>query len=636
MDSPQTAPSLALAAYSEDLIRGRRVVVFGDALLGLAETLIERGARLVHVYDENPTRVAEAAARSTSPNISFAPLSPGGIAARDGAFDVGLVDEVAAFSDPAQLVTRLRRALSARGVGFVCTTNPEVPPLWTGSGTPPSNAKSGGAPLSYYDLYDLVATQFDEVRMVGQTPFAGFALADFSPDSESEFSIDTGFVPGGAEEPERYVAVCSHFPVAIEPFCVVQMEAHALVDRTHSAAKPAPPVKPPIEEGPTRAQLAEVQQDLATEKAAKVKLEQLLRDVNDELKRRDEWVTELESRASAADERADAAEAALEAQTAKQRNRSESLRNASQDAQAEAAKQVSDLTNELRKRERKLEDLASQVADGEARWNGQNQLIASLREQTLALEHALTNARSAQAAAETVAEEARKQLSAAERELSEAQLAQEQIAELQATISDLHGQMNALRSDLHLAGDEISRTEQQLSAQGATVRQLQADLADTERFAALLVAERLVAERLVAERSEAPSSPGLVESTHQTSPLTQNQSEAQGMTTREVASRDSNDSQTSPPSPVGHVVDPELKLPQVTTPPLPQIQAREAELEAALQASRWAVEELEQRLAQKSNEGDLLERLYRAEHQLQRQATLIEQYERSRIGQPPA
>src|SRR5690606_13627208 len=143
MDSPKAVPSLALAAYSEDLVTGRRVVIFGSALSGLAETLVERGARLVHVYDENPTRVAEAAARSTSSTISFAPLTPGGIAARDGAFDVGFVEELAAFSDPGQLVTRLRRALSARGVGLVCTANADVSPYW-------GRTAGGRSSLSYY------------------------------------------------------------------------------------------------------------------------------------------------------------------------------------------------------------------------------------------------------------------------------------------------------------------------------------------------------------------------------------------------------------------------------------------------------------------------------------------------------
>src|SRR5690606_13981179 len=60
------------------------------------------------------------------------------------------------------------------------------------------------------------------------------------------------------------------------------------------------------------ARVSELHTELAAERAAKAKLEQLLRDVNDELKRRDEWVAELESRAATADERADAAEAALE------------------------------------------------------------------------------------------------------------------------------------------------------------------------------------------------------------------------------------------------------------------------------------------------------------------------------------
>ena len=53
-------PSIVLAAYLEPLVEGRRVALLGDATLGLAEDLLDRGARLVHAYDPERTRVAEA------------------------------------------------------------------------------------------------------------------------------------------------------------------------------------------------------------------------------------------------------------------------------------------------------------------------------------------------------------------------------------------------------------------------------------------------------------------------------------------------------------------------------------------------------------------------------------------------
>jgi hypothetical protein len=605
METPQAIPSLALAAYSEDLVSGRRLVIFGNALSGLAETLVERGARLVHVYDENPTRVGEAAARSTNTSISFAPLTPGGIAARDGAFDVAFVEEVTEFGDPVQLMTKLRRALSARGVGFVCTANPDVSPVFA----TPASAPKGRAPLSYYELYDLVSTQFDEVRMVGQTPFVGYALADFSPDSESEFSIDTSFVPGGAEEPERYVAVCSHFPVSLEPFCVVQMQAASLLaDAATVAAEQTSHEAPEPDAGQ-----AELRRELAVERAAKDKLEQLLRDVNEELRRRDEWVHELESRAATADERADAAEGALERLNAK-RAREETRPSKDAGQLVELTQQLGQRTQELRASERRVHELEQKLAEGERNWAAGAQRLTELERGVRELQTQLAHAEKGQRLAEEAHEAARTEVLRLERELEQSTRAQDEIAELQATVVELRAQVSNVRSDLHLAGDEIARAELQMIEQGETVRSLRADLAETERFAALLLAERDFGANGDApegqdppknERARASSEqPELPEPRVQL--VVPSEPEPRALATQESDADESAVDSTS----------------------LSEARAREAELQAALQATRWTVEELENRLAERSNEPELLERLYRAERQLQRQATLIEQYER--------
>ncbi len=616
MDTPQAVPSLALAAYSEDLITGRRVVLFGNALSGLAETLVERGARLVHVYDDNPARVAEAAARSSSTSVSFAPLTPGGMAARDGAFDVGFVDEIATFADPAQLVTKLRRALSARGVGFVCTANPDVSPLFASAGNAPQQGPaSKTTTLSYYELYDLVSTQFDEVRMIGQTPFVGYALADFSPDTESEFSIDTGFVPGGAEEPERYLAVCSHFPVSVEPFCVVQMLASALLEREEAAPVVTPALKLEAE-ARSNAELAELRRELASERAEKAKLEQLFRDVNDELKRRDEWVQQLESRAATADERADSAQAALERHVAKQRSRAEEVRQPPKEAppSVELTQQLNQRTRELREQERRVEDLAQKLAEGEQRLSSNGQRVVELQRQVAELQVQLAHAEKAQRVAEEAHVAAQSRLDVLTLELADSRQTQHEVAELQTTIAELRAQLGAMRSDLHLAGDEIAGAEQQLIDQGALVSSLRADLAETERFAALLLAERYGDPRAV--EASAPAA-----EEHQVSRAVDVPSE------RPLGTEAP---ENEPPAATDFASDTHT----VATPPAPdaateQARARETELQAALQATRWTVEELENRLAERGNEPELLERLYLAECQLQRQATLIEQYERS-------
>jgi hypothetical protein len=119
----------------------------------------------VHVVDADPGRVAEAATRNADRHVSFAPLGPGGLPVRDGAFDVAIVEDLASLPDPAHVLRQVRRALGARGTALVASRNPDA----TVHLLPLSEA--GSAP-DYYALYDLVTGVFDQVRMIGQAPFA--------------------------------------------------------------------------------------------------------------------------------------------------------------------------------------------------------------------------------------------------------------------------------------------------------------------------------------------------------------------------------------------------------------------------------------------------------------------------------
>src|SRR6266436_5390971 len=85
-------PALALIAYADELASGARAAIFGSATEGLAEQLVARGARLVHVYDTDGQRLSEAAARGHDRSIFFAPLPESGdVGVRDGAFDLVIV-----------------------------------------------------------------------------------------------------------------------------------------------------------------------------------------------------------------------------------------------------------------------------------------------------------------------------------------------------------------------------------------------------------------------------------------------------------------------------------------------------------------------------------------------------------------
>lgn len=268
--------SAALAAFIEPSIESRRVLVFGSALATTPRLLLERGARLVHVCDPAPLRVAEAAERAAAPGLSFSAFSDETLAGREGSFDCVLVENLGAF-DARAVVARARRMLAPRGIALFVTPNREaVAPLLPAP-------EPQGAPLDYYALYDLVAGEFEHVRMLGQAPFVGYAVVDFAPDSAPEPLIDSEFIPRGSEEPELFVALASRHRTGLGGYAVVQLPLHRVL--SNSAVSP-------------RASLPEPP-------AASLELER-------KLKQQESWIVELEARAETADLRADEAEEELE------------------------------------------------------------------------------------------------------------------------------------------------------------------------------------------------------------------------------------------------------------------------------------------------------------------------------------
>ncbi|WP_437810201.1 hypothetical protein [Sorangium sp. So ce1078] len=211
-------PALVLSAYLEPLVRGRRVAVLGDATIGLADRLLQRGARLVHAYDPDAARVAEKLARSASarqPHPSFA-VFDGDLGVRDGAFDTLVIPDLSIFSDPAEILRRARRLTAASGAAVIASPNPDV-----ARGLLPAGARRGAAP-GYYALYDLVALQFKQVRMVGQAPFVGYTVAEFAPKGEPEVSVDTSILDG-SEEPEWFIAVAGERLPRLDAFAVIEL-----------------------------------------------------------------------------------------------------------------------------------------------------------------------------------------------------------------------------------------------------------------------------------------------------------------------------------------------------------------------------------------------------------------------------
>ena len=88
---------------------------------------------------------------------------------------------------------------------------------------PPRSRARGRGAIDYYEMYDLVALQFASVRMIGQVPFSGVALAELGEsDEDPAVSVDTQLA-GENEAPEVYIALAAQRDVRLEPYAIVQL-----------------------------------------------------------------------------------------------------------------------------------------------------------------------------------------------------------------------------------------------------------------------------------------------------------------------------------------------------------------------------------------------------------------------------
>jgi hypothetical protein len=457
LERPALQPSIALAAYAESLVDGQRVVVFGDATSNLSDQLLDRGARLVHVYDSDPTRAAEAAARNRSQNLWFAPLSDGELALRERSFDLALVENLAAHAEAASLLKRIRRTLTGRGAAIVACPNPDVRLRLL------SDPSSSNKTLDYYALYDAVAELFPFVRMLGQMPFVGYALADFGTEREPEPTIDSGFVPGGAEEPEWFIALASEHQTRLDEFAVIQLPFRAALGSTKIVVLEQQLRASVAAERRSRERLAELE---AQPRAGDARMRPVrvpepadVVELRREIERREAWIKGLEARATAADERADATQAELE----EERTQSADLRQQLEAAQARCA----ELERASAAAEQRSEETASAAS-------------------------------AASAAARTTEQLAASEQRAAELELR-ASNAEQQITLLENKVAEL------TRTDEDGTANEIFRLEAQLAERGGEVRRLERELREAERVGKELVRE-ISALSATADR-EAPAAP---------------------------------------------------------------------------------------------------------------------------------
>jgi hypothetical protein len=176
-------PQEALAVYVEPLAVGQRVMILGNASLGLGTHIAELGARLVCVWDPNADR-ARRAAENAPPGVTVRPLLTVDQIGQEGAFDLAVVTDLELFDEPEVLLANVRRSVGEDGAALIVA---------------PNGAASGrSTAFDYYELFDLVAREFEEVTMIAQLPFYGVALAELGEDEDESpsVSVDTQLAGG--------------------------------------------------------------------------------------------------------------------------------------------------------------------------------------------------------------------------------------------------------------------------------------------------------------------------------------------------------------------------------------------------------------------------------------------------------
>ncbi len=221
--------------------------MFGSATLGLAEELVLRGARLVHVYDTDATRVAEATAQGHDRSIFFGTLPDSGdVGVRDGAFDFVVVPDLSFAPDKGALLSLVRRVLSPAGAALIASPN-------TDASAPLITVERVGAALGYYELYEAIAEHFSSVRMLGQAPFVGYAVAEFSVE-DPEPTIDTSLAESEGKEPDWFVVLASDRSIRLDPFALIEIPkgtraAREVASSALRVSKPPASETAPMSEG---------------------------------------------------------------------------------------------------------------------------------------------------------------------------------------------------------------------------------------------------------------------------------------------------------------------------------------------------------------------------------------------------
>jgi len=221
MDSKavRVSSQLALAVYAESLAERGHVTVIGDSSLGLGALLVRLGARAVEVWDPDGPRAGGEAERAPR-GVTVRWLSR--VRPEVSNVDLVVVPDLGCFSEPTEILGRVRRMVGDEGAALVAAANRDLA------------AGDGSRAFDYYELFDLVAKEFDCVRMIAQLPFYGVTLAELAEEDQSPtVSVDTQLADT-SRSAEAFIALASQRDVRLDAYSIVEL--------------PPPPAPPEQEE----------------------------------------------------------------------------------------------------------------------------------------------------------------------------------------------------------------------------------------------------------------------------------------------------------------------------------------------------------------------------------------------------
>jgi hypothetical protein len=499
---------LAIAIYGESLAARGVVAVLGDASTGLGALFAELGARTVHVLDPDPHRARFEADRAAR-GVLVRPFGRDPLPLRG--LDLVVVPDLGIFENPAGILEQVAMMAGDGGAALVAAANRDAA----------LPAGSRARAFDYYELFDLVARQFECVRMIAALPFEGVTLAELGQEDDEtpEVSVDTQLADE-QRQPDAFVALASQRDVRLDPYAIVELlpsapagaeveiaasslaDAEARVDaleveieglrerasESRQAVEAVAVLERALEE--RSAVIAQLETALDEQTRRTGRLSSELDEARGAAEARRLVAAQVEEMARRAD-RAESAAAALEAELAGRAGDAEQARL--EEALQERAHAVKSLEVELARRERMIRELVERLDDAAAsgrgpgpapvidgRQDGQDEEIARLRDKldTMALDLARREG-DAQAAAWSIEELERRLAQATQPSANAADAAIDR--KLGAALDELDALRHALVQEHEArvraeSGDELAGARAEIHRQSVLLEQMTREL----------------------------------------------------------------------------------------------------------------------------------------------------------------